>query len=628
MITFLTYQLKVAVIMAVFYIFFRLLLIKDSWHRLNRIVLLSTALLSLLLPVCIITIHKTEVLPVPMTQLMQAVSSTPAQPSTPWWHIALMAVYAAGVTFVLARVLASALRVRRLIRHARKEVLADGTTVYVMPGNDPSFSWMGHIVISEADWRNNETAIINHEKAHVALHHSIDVLITDIIAALQWFNPAIWMLRIDLRAVHEYEADDTVLRAGTDIRSYQYLLISKAAAMNGYTIANNFNHSILKNRIIMMEKETSTGRSLLRALYLLPLVCISLALNAQTKVDYVNDDKTVTTSVVVNEIKLDGEAMEGLPLDRILNLLPDLKKDANGKISTSQGSQVQKIIVNGKVLYGQEATANAEPAIPRISVVDSGSDMNIDFSGYSSESVDKIIKALPGAEFDDDGTITVNGKTISKVLVGGQPYTPQEVVETLSEPSASTGKNNSIYDLLTGSDKLDMSITIESDPITVSSSSSDPSIDILKALYQARIDGMDEQTSKKTQKELKQLERNLNKANNRLVRMERRQERQLTRNLNRFLKQNPDAIDNPELIPQELMTKKSINAKVSTKKVDLQALGLQDFDLTQRVMSDVSVDSQNNMFINGHKVSRILINGEEITPEQFEELASLVSPQE
>lgn len=586
MITFLTYQLKVAVIMAVFYIFFRLLLIKDSWHRLNRIVLLSTALLSLLLPVCIITIHKTEVLSMPVAQLMQAVSSTPTQPSTPWWHIALMAVYAAGVVFVLARVLTSALRVRSIIRLARKEVTADGSTVYVMPGNDPSFSWMGHIVISEADWNNSETAIINHEKAHVALRHSIDVLITDLIAALQWFNPAIWMLRIDLRAVHEYEADDTVLRAGADIRSYQYLLISKAAAMNGYTIANNFNHSILKNRIFMMEKETSTRRSLLRALYLLPLVCISLAVNAKREVNYVYDYSA-----------LEADSARTQTARTVYN-------------ATLDYDQPQNVVATARMNYD-----DIEMAVPANSQLD-------------QKSLVELIPNIPGVEVSDDGTITVNGKTISKVLVDGQPYTPQEVVETLSEPSASTGKNNSIYDLLTGSDKLDMSITIESDPITVSSSSSDPSIDILKALYQARIDGMDEQTSKKTQKELKQLERNLNKANNRLVRMERRQERQLTRNLNRFLKQNPDAIENPELIPQELMTKKSINAKVSTKKVDLQALGLPDIDLTQRVMSDVSVDSQSNMFINGHKVSRILINGEEITPEQFEELASLVSPQE
>ena len=438
MITFLTYQLKVAVIMAVFYIFYRLFLIKDSWHRLNRIVLLSTALLSFLLPVCIITITKTEILPMPVSGLVQAASSTPAEPaSTPWWHIALMTVYAAGVVFVLARVVASVLRVRSIIRHARKEVLADGTVVYIMPGNAASFSWMGHIVISEADWSNNETAIISHEKAHVALRHSIDVLITDIIAALQWFNPAIWMLRIDLRAVHEYEADDAVLRAGTDLRSYQYLLISKAAAMNGYTIANNFNHSILKNRIFMMEKERTTRRSLLRALYLLPLVCISLALNAQTKVNYVytdgksypaqlNYDKKVSYDVVFDEIKLDGEALEGLSLDRILEFLPDMKKDANGNLTTSQGGKVKKIIVNGKELYKIEPSDNATPTVPKVSVFDSGDDMNMEFSGMSEEKVDDLIKSLPGVQFDEKGNMSVNGKAVRKILVNGKEYISDE----------------------------------------------------------------------------------------------------------------------------------------------------------------------------------------------------------
>lgn len=425
MITFLTYQLKVAVIMAVFYIFYRLLLIKDSWHRLNRIVLLSTALLSFLLPVCIITIHKTEVLPMPVAQLMQTVSSTPAQSSTPWWHIALMTVYAAGVVFVLARVLESALRVRSIIRHARKEVLADGTTVYIMPGNAASFSWMGHIVISEADWNNNESAIIRHEKAHVALRHSIDVLITDIIAAIQWFNPAIWMLRIDLRAVHEYEADDTVLRSGTDLRSYQYLLISKAAAMNGYTIANNFNHSILKNRIFMMEKERTTRRSLFRALYLLPLVCISLALNAQTKVNYVyNDGKSNPGQLnyyTFDEIRLDGDALDGLTLDKILEMLPNGQKDADGNI-TVKGQQVKRIIINGKVLYKKEGTANESTTTPKISVVDSQSSMDMEISGMSEESVDGIIKSLPGVGFDENGQMTINGKSVRRILVNGKEY--------------------------------------------------------------------------------------------------------------------------------------------------------------------------------------------------------------
>lgn len=433
MITFLTYQLKVAVIMAVFYIFFRLFLIKDTWHRLNRIVLLSTALLSFLLPVCIITITKTEVLPMPVDQLMQAVSSTPAQSSTPWWHIALMTAYAAGVVFVLAKVLTSALRVRSIIRHARKEVLADGTTLYVMPGNDPSFSWMGHIVISETDWSNNETAIINHEKAHVALRHSIDVLITDIIAALQWFNPAIWMLRIDLRAVHEYEADDTVLRDGTDLRSYQYLLISKAAAMNGYTIANNFNHSILKNRIFMMEKERTTRRSLLRALYLLPLVCVSLALNAQTKVNYVfknpsDQDSKVTIARITYDqdtLKYSGaliyenpepgkEVMkmeayklpDGTSVDDTIKSLPGVQVDEDGNI-TVNGKPVKRIIVNGQDTYLKDGETPLNYLNEVTTLINEGK-------------YDEVIEKMPGVTRNQDGNITVNGKAVSKILVNGE----------------------------------------------------------------------------------------------------------------------------------------------------------------------------------------------------------------
>ena len=459
MTTFLIYQLKVAVIMAVFYIFYRLFLIKDSWHRLNRIVLLSTALLSFLLPVCIITITKTEILPMPVTQLVQAASSTPDEAVTPWWHIALMGVYAAGVVFVLARVLASVLRVRSIIRHARKEVLADGTMVYVMPGNAASFSWMGHIVISEADWSNGERAIIRHEKAHVALRHSIDVLITDIIAAAQWFNPAIWMLRIDLRAVHEYEADDTVLRDGTDLRSYQYLLISKAAAMNGYTIANNFNHSILKNRIFMMEKETSTRRSLLRALYLLPLVCISLALNAQTKVVYVNGNAQSgqTPQKVVGKATLTYDTLkfDGTINYDLIKSLPGAEIDEDGNI-TVNGKPVSKVLVNGKPYYPNQnakdipdhtvhinssksspeyvlysdtivetlpngaTTTRVSSGMFRPDATNLNGRISMNVVSIDGVSIEEMLRSMPGVEVQDDGTYTVNGKAVSRIFVNGK----------------------------------------------------------------------------------------------------------------------------------------------------------------------------------------------------------------
>ena len=121
--TFLTYQLKVAVIMAVFYIFYRLFLNKDTWHRLNRMVLLCTALLSFLLPVCIITLHKTQVIHITDTieTLTHQGTAEAILPDAPWWHIALASAYLAGVAFVLFRIAASILRVRTVIKNANKE---------------------------------------------------------------------------------------------------------------------------------------------------------------------------------------------------------------------------------------------------------------------------------------------------------------------------------------------------------------------------------------------------------------------------------------------------------------------------------------------------------------------------
>ena len=82
---------------------------------------------------------------------------------------------------------------------------------------------MRYIVLSRNDWEGDHAPILVHEKAHIGFGHSIEVLLVDILSAVQWFNPAIWMLRADLQELHEYEADDAVLRAGANIKEYQYL---------------------------------------------------------------------------------------------------------------------------------------------------------------------------------------------------------------------------------------------------------------------------------------------------------------------------------------------------------------------------------------------------------------------
>ena len=338
MVAFLTYDLKVAVLIAVFYMFYRLLLSRETFHRVNRAVLLTTALASFVLPLCVITMHKTVVVEAPLsppegvTIDLALISQTIEAPSGAVWG----ALFFAGMVATLGHTLLSVLRVWLLISRSEQHPQPDGTVICVVgsagvpartngrrdayapmsadeDGHAPSdvspFSWMHYIVLSRSDYNSvvgyasersvltglqrsealPTTAIIAHERGHIRLRHSLDLLLVDTLTALQWFNPAMWMLRQDLRAIHEYEADAAVLSQGINMRQYQYLLIQKAVSRCGYSVANGISHSTLKNRINMMLNKKSSRASRLKLLALLPIVGTVLAMQAETVTNYVYD---------------------------------------------------------------------------------------------------------------------------------------------------------------------------------------------------------------------------------------------------------------------------------------------------------------------------------------------------
>ena len=300
MIDFLTYDLKVAVLIAVFYMFYRLMLAHETFHRVNRMVLLLTAIASFVLPLCVITIHKTVTI-----QQSAQVAIGEFQPAAvvdeasamPLWQIALPILFIIGMVATLAHTLWSLFKIIRIIRQSELYPQADGTTICVT-GNASlaPFSWMHYIVMNRSDYETHDAAILAHERGHIRLHHSWDLLLVDTLTALQWFNPAMWMLRSDLRAIHEYEADGAVLSQGINARQYQYLLITKAAGIGGYSLANGISHSTLKNRINMMLHTKSSRRSLLKLLALIPIVAVALAVNAEKVVDvrYDSPQKQIT----------------------------------------------------------------------------------------------------------------------------------------------------------------------------------------------------------------------------------------------------------------------------------------------------------------------------------------------
>jgi len=288
MVEFLQYDLKVAVLVATFYMFYRLLLSRETFHRVNRAVLLLTAVASFVLPLCVVTVHKTVVLSQAPTGLVTAElgGASMAEAETPLWQMLATCVFFAGVAVTLGRTLTSLCRLWWLIAHSEQHPQPDGTVVCVAKKEVSPFSWMHFIVLSHSDYEAHDAAVLAHERGHIRRHHTLDLLLVDTLTALQWFNPAMWMLRQDLRTIHEYEADAAVLSLGLNMRQYQYLLIQKAVGDCGYSVACGISHSTLKNRINMMLHKKSSPASLLKLLALLPIVGTALALNAETVNDY------------------------------------------------------------------------------------------------------------------------------------------------------------------------------------------------------------------------------------------------------------------------------------------------------------------------------------------------------
>lgn len=313
---FLTYQLKVALILVGFFLSYHLLMSRETFHKLNRFLLTSMLVASFVLPFCVFKIHRyvpEEVLaemtardkvaapvvmpaiPILPPQLNNAVQSEiKATPSvskpTPVaekpvrrfnWGLLGLAIWFAGFVFHLSRFILSVVHTRRLIRVARDVSSDDNIRIHVVDRNVSPFSWMNNIVISREDYESvNRNVIIDHEKSHVRLGHSYDIVLVDLLSSLQWFNPVTSMLRKDLQDVHEYQVDGCVLRDGFDAKAYQYMLLGKIASLSGFSVTNHFKKQNLSERIRMMNRKDSKFSRAFKALYaplLTGLVVMSFA---------------------------------------------------------------------------------------------------------------------------------------------------------------------------------------------------------------------------------------------------------------------------------------------------------------------------------------------------------------
>ena len=495
------YVIKAAITLALLYSCFFLFLSKETFHRFNRCMLVGIMLVSLFMPM----FHFTTSHPTTLNEEVYIVQNYIEHDTTPiivtaqqaqgiTWIQALTWIYMAGVVLMLILTLVQATSLIRFMSSGVRHTDTQGNTVILHNNDVPPFSIFRYIVMSVKDYESSRQYILTHEQEHIRLGHTYDLLLLQGMKTLMWFNPFIWFLSRDLKAVHEYEADQAVINQGIDAKSYQQLLVMKVVGNRLQPFTNNLNHGSLKKRIVMMYQKPSNRWLMLKALCAIPVAALTINTFATPiETDPVEDMvKTLETTNVpaFNEVKealpspkTAEEASEEKPFaittdsnnidDNPLILINGHEVKIPADIKTIDGETLGKmlhinkediasvtVLKNGAAtaIYGEKAKngvisieTKAFQAQPKDTVVVKNEVSDV-LNISSAVNIDELMEKLPGAEKHEDGSITINGKVVKKILLQGQEVYDDDdddpVFEVTEEPAQYPGGQAALMQFL------------------------------------------------------------------------------------------------------------------------------------------------------------------------------------
>lgn len=271
--------------------------------------------------------------------------------------------------------------------------------------------------MSQNDYESSSDIIITHEFSHLKLKHWIDLLAAQFIAMLQWFNPTAWLMREELKTVHEYQADEAVIESGANIKEYQMLLIKKAVGTKFPSLANSLNHSKLKKRVTMMYKSKSTFGRRLRAVALIPAGILALmAINLPVVASAIDSVSATTITLSSDDIVAKNE--QEVQILQLSGKVINISGKADTTSTTSTSSKLP-IYINGKK---QDSPFNINSIstndIEAISIVKSGDNPGTYITLKSDTTVQKQEKMaeFPGGESELLKWIVQNIKYPENVL--------------------------------------------------------------------------------------------------------------------------------------------------------------------------------------------------------------------
>lgn len=370
--------------MALLYSLFYFFLKKETFHRFNRVCLLFTLLASLILPFVHITLSH----PSPVNQAVIAsttyVTTLPTIVVTPetkapliTWNDVLAGIYWIGLCMMLLYLALQIIQTYLLIKGGLRHTDKFGNTVILKDDVKSPFSIFHYIVMSVEDYENHRQNILTHEQEHIRMCHSYDLLLLEVVKVLQWFNPFVWFLENDLKALHEYQADEAVISQGIDAKQYQQLLVVKAVGNRLQPFANNLRRGSLKKRITMMYQKKSNRWMMLKALFVLPVTCFAIyafatpeasVLPPQVKKTVATQQKKATPTTQQQKKAVAATQQKATPAPQKKNVYVQIKTDKGNITGSIQKEKAEQLAKGYEAKYGEKVKVTISDSAPNDSI--------------------------------------------------------------------------------------------------------------------------------------------------------------------------------------------------------------------------------------------------------------------
>ena len=282
----LTYAIKSALTLSLLYLCMMPVLGRETFHRFNRVMVIGAMIFSLALP--LVHMHRQAAttaagrmmeVPANLAVVIPAHGAAEGAGILLWTDV-VTGIYLLGVLGVVLVVGIQTVRLVLSLRHGARFDDNQGNTIVLQAGQVSPFCFFHYIVMSVSDYDHYRQFILTHEQEHIRLRHYVDLLVLAVVMAVQWFNPFVWILGKELKAIHEYEADEAVIGKGIDATQYQRFLVLKAVGHRLQLFANNLNRGSLKGRIVMMNQPRSSRWMMLKACTLLPVALLTVCMFA------------------------------------------------------------------------------------------------------------------------------------------------------------------------------------------------------------------------------------------------------------------------------------------------------------------------------------------------------------